>query len=217
MNHAIGIVAHPSRSTMAYYLAYQVGSPCVAIDDMGMGCAANHRRTWEWLALRGHGDWCVVLEDDAVPVPSFREQLADALDHSPAPIVSLYLGRCRPGNAQATIRDHVAYGPDTPWLITNRLLHAVGVAIRTDLVASMVDHTAALKGCPIDEAISHWAATHQLPVAYTWPSLVDHADTPSLVHGPTRHHHVRRVAWRTGTRTTWQGEATQLHFPAVYC
>lgn len=212
---ALGIVGHVDRQDMIDQLDEQVDfADVLCTDGGGVGCEANHRRTWTHLAPTSRA-WCVVLEDDAVPVPGFREQLAAALDAAPAPIVSLYLGRCRPGNAQATIRANT--DAETPWFITNRLLHAVGVAIRTELVPSMVAHTAAMGACPIDEAISHWAATHQLPVAYTWPSLVDHADLPSLAHPyPRSRHHVRRIAWRTGTRTTWQGPATHMQFPAVY-
>lgn len=155
--------------------------------------------------------WTVVLEDDAVPVPFFRTQLAKALAVAPAGIVSLYLGRSRPPQWQKRI-ERATYGAiaqDANFILHNRLLHCVGVAIKSRLVAQMLE-TVSLNACrdlPIDEAITAWARAHRYGVAYTWPSLVDHADGPTLAYHRDMANDERerypRKAWRTGTRTHW--------------
>lgn len=179
----------------------------LAIDDGTLGCEGNHHRVWSHLAHSG-AYWTVVLEDDALPVPFFRDQLSDALAKSPASIVSLYLGRSRPPQWQKRIEraTYAAKAHDASFILHTRLLHCVGVAIKSRLVTDMlaVTGTAACRGLPMDEAISAWARAHHYGVAYTWPSLVDHADGPTLAfhrdHAPRT---APRKAWSVGTRKRW--------------
>ncbi|WP_301119799.1 hypothetical protein [Mycolicibacterium fortuitum] len=232
MSHATGVVAHIDRAETACHLIETVHAIHARIDDGTIGCEANHRRVWEgvhaWATHCGHA-WCVVLEDDAVPVPGFNGHLTAALAHAPSPIVSLYLGKGRPGHAQRPIRNLVDAGTDTPWITAPTLLHAVGVAIRTEHVPAMLDHIAQPPAVfePIDQAIGHWARHGvRQPVAYTWPSLVNHADGPTVIDthpdGKPRDTWVgddgrvivqRRVAWRAGTRTRWTSDHTALVLP----
>ena len=204
----IGIVAHLSRVGQAGDLANEVGPAHIAIDGGELGCEGNHHRVWRHLAKRDTS-WSVVLEDDAVPVPAFRDQLDSALAVAPAPIVSLYLGRARPPQWQQRIEraTYAATGRDASFIVHNRLLHCVGVAINTALITNMIDAVAgnACRGLPIDEAISAWAKANGYPVAYTWPSLVDHANGPSVAIHRDRvpRDDLPRKAWRAGTRTRW--------------
>lgn len=215
---AIGIVAHPDRELMALSLGDQVNAQVIRFDDEEMGCEWNHRKTWENVA-RLDREWSVVLEDDAIPVPGFLHQLEQALAVAPTEVVSLYLGRAKPGISQRPIRALVDAGVDTPWIIAPRLLHAVGVAIRTPLVPRMLGWVGVSPAVlyPIDRAISHWCMSNKHSVGYTWPSLVDHADAQSTIPGNgdgVGGRHVvlnRRVAWRTGTRTHWHSAYSQLN------
>lgn len=210
--YALGVVGHVDRAEMAVSLAAEVGADAMEVDDGTLGCEANHRRVWARLA-RYYTDfgWSVVLEDDAVPVADFDAQLSAALNVAPAPIVSLYLGRLRPPQHQPAISALVESDPAAHWFVARRLLHAVGVAIRTDLVPDMLALIGG-SGRPIDEAISSWAAVRGLPVAYTWPSLVDHADTPTVIarHADGRPRAAGRVAWRCGGRPAWCADTAPL-------
>ncbi|WP_201787835.1 hypothetical protein [Klebsiella pneumoniae] len=60
-------------------------------------------------------------------------------------------------------------------------------------------------GKPIDEAISAWARHQGHTIAYTWPSLIDHADeTPMIAtRNDNQPRPPGRVAWQHGTRDTW--------------
>ena len=203
MTYRIGIVSHHTRLKMSDLLCVEVEADLLSIDPGNIGAGSNHKRVWAELATFDT-DWSVVLEDDAVPVIGFRDQLAKALTAAPAPIVSLYLGQLRPPNAQPKILDAIAKADanEAHWIISDRCLHAVGLAVRTELIEDMLANLKAY--LPIDQAIGRWARTKGHEIAYTVPSLVDHADTSTLINHPDgKPRTPGRIAHRTGTRATW--------------
>ncbi|DAZ90334.1 glycosyltransferase family 25 protein [Mycobacteroides abscessus] len=228
MNINIGIVGHVDRVEETQALAEQVNASTVAIDDGSLGCEANHQRVWQMLTI-GDSDWSVVLEDDAQPVEGFRQQLESALTVAPTSVVSLYLGKGRPEFAQTELRKFAkAYPPEKDyapcWFVSEVLLHAVGIAMRTELIPEMLEH---LRQPPAvflaqDEAIGHWARHRGHSIGYTWPSLVNHADTPTVIDehpdGVPRGPRVidgqivvtPRRGWQVGTRDTWTHHHVEL-------
>lgn len=206
---AIGIVAHTSRAQQAKILANTVNAAFISIDNGVMGCDENHYAVQHHLAGL-HTTWSVVLEDDATPVEGFTDQLHHALIMAPTPIVSLYLGRKRPPHWQKRIGSAVleARGLDANWIISTHLLHAVGYAIRTELLDSLLRYESTH---PVDEHITAWAQSYGHTIAYSTPSLVDHRDEPTIVHhrdgAPRR---PGRKAWTVGTRTHWNTTAVML-------
>jgi len=223
---SVAVVAHPSRGARAESLADRAGAEAVLWDDSGYGCSANHLRALGW--LEGSEGWAVVLEDDAVPAPGFRDQLAAALlNCPPVPVCSLYLGTGRPPHWQPSIARaegavQVGASPDVPWFTAGALLHGVGYAVRRERLAELragarrrIAH-----GWPIDEAISGWLVGAGELCAYSRPSLVDHDDGPTLIpqhptkhKGDTPHRPERRRAWRFGTRAEWAGGVLPLPEP----
>lgn len=210
----IAVVAHESRRMDATILAMEATADMVSFDDGTLGCAGNHQRAWQWHADMHTGDpteWCVVLEDDALPVPDFPNQLAAALTMAPAPIVSLYLGTDGRDHWQSRIRAaiHITT-PGTSWILSpsGALLHAVGVAIRADLLPVTLQ-----PGLPPDAAISNWAKRHSHPIAYTWPSLIDHDDGPSVItrRGDPHPRDVARRAHHVSARPLWTRQAVVLN------
>ena len=199
MKISIGVVADARRAGVGVALAEQVGADWISVDDGTAGCAQNHAAVWKW-HRDNPADWHVVLEDDAVPVDGFRDQLTQALQAAPAPIVSLYLGRGyiddRATAAVLTRADLL----DTNWLVTQGgIRHAVALAVRADLLPALVDNLPT-RDQAIDRTLSLWARRDGHQVAYSNPSLVDHADGESLV---TRYRRAERRAWRAGTRDAW--------------
>jgi hypothetical protein len=73
------------------------------------------------------------------------------------------------------------------WLTHTTLLWGVGILIPTETIPTILTTPSAL---PYDRRIG----SHFDQVLYTWPSLVDHADIPSLLHNRG----VERRAHRTG-------------------
>jgi hypothetical protein len=59
-----------------------------------------------------------------------------------------------------------------------------------------------------DQRIGVWYRNQMRPVRYTWPSLVDHADGPSLLADRART--VPRVAWRVGEPASWDGQVVPI-------
>lgn len=204
---ALGVVAHTSRTTQAKALAQQVQADFFSIDNGYLGCDQHHRQVQVHLAALP-STWAVILEDDAEPVDDFRDQLESALLVAPSPIVSLYLGRKRPPHWQHRIGKALASADNANWLISTHLLHAVGYAIKTELLPSLLAFDSPL---PVDQHISRWARYYGHTIAYTLPSLVDHADLPTIVDHPDGEPRTAgRKAWTVGTRDIWTSQTVAL-------
>lgn len=196
---AIGVVADSRRRDIGEQLAREVRADYISIDQGDLGCTRNHVAVWKELAM-GETDFVLVLEDDAVPVDGFRDQLTAALEAAPAPIVSLYLGRGYVDDQRTKALLHRADVIDAHWVTTHgRVLHAVALAVRGDLLPSMIEFLGRSTQ-PIDRLLSRWTRAQGHKVAYSIPSLVNHRDEESLV---TRYRRRPRTAWRIGGRDEW--------------
>lgn len=205
----IGVVAHTSRAPQAKALAKQVQAAFISIDNGILGCDDNHEAVQLHLANLP-STWSVVLEDDAQPVDDFRHQIEACLPMSPSPIVSFYLGKKRPPHWQTRIKRALADAKtvNASWLVSTHLLHAVGYAIRTDLLPSLLDHITAL---PVDQHIGNWARQYGHLISYTNPSLVDHSDGPTIVDHPDgQPREAGRKAWAIGGRDHWTSTSSPL-------
>lgn len=184
-DYRIGIVAHNKRATAAHELMETTGAAFLSMDNGSLGCDGNHRRVWEWLST-SPTEWGVVLEDDAIPCEDWSTTLTNILDAAPAPVVSFYLGTNYPKHWQPRVlhATKAADAADASWIVGEGfLLHAVGYTIHTDLIPDMLEHTKSLR-MPIDQAVTDWARNNNHKAAYTWPCIVDHADTPTLFQHP---------------------------------
>lgn len=211
---SIAIVAHTTRTNQATQLAHTTNAQHINIDDGTLGCDNNHKTVLRWHHNQPHqpDDWCVVLEDDAQPIPDFNNQLDAALAAAPTPLVNLYLGTNYPPHYQAAIKKALAKAQrnQSNWLISNTFIHTVAYAIKYHLLASLIGYETTL---PIDQHINHWAnhPTNRWLTTYTHPSLVDHLDGDSIIHhadGVPRDK--PRHAWTVGGRPFWTDITTQL-------
>lgn len=208
MQISYAIVAHTNRHTQAANLSHQLGNASIAWDDGQLGEGLNHDRAWRIAATQSKANYGVVLEDDAILTENFLQQAALALAEAPAPIVSFYTGTSRPPQYQARIKVALAQNPT--WILADQLLHHVAVAIRTELIPDMLNHVAGREG-PADYRIGEWAQTRGHHITYTAPSLVDHADGPTLInHFDGEPRTEQRVAWVVGERDSWQGKVVHL-------
>lgn len=208
MGVVIGIVAHITRQSMADQLAEQVSADFISLDEGTLGPNKNHRRTWTELAALP-ASHAVVLEDDAVVIRDFRHQIEQAIKAAPSDIISGYLGKQRPPQWMPKVKRAVdaANQTDAHYITSTHLLHGVCVAIRSEHIAPMLAFTDTRNYLPWDEAVGAYARHVKQRVAYTWPSLADHRDGPTLfTHRDQHPRKPGRVAWRIGTRTTWSGE-----------
>lgn len=199
------IVADQRRERMASALYCAVDADFLTMDSGRLGCRGNHLQAWQW-HLEHPGEWALTLEDDAVPVEGFYDQVRAALVVAPTPIVSFYFGRGYISDTYtaASMRNAEAFGAN--WLVGPGPRHAVALAVRGDLIESMVAHVSGSR-LAVDEAMSAWTRRNGHEVSYSVPSLVDHRDTPSLV---TRYRRKPRVAWKVGCREQWNNTVLGL-------
>lgn len=210
MKVAIGIVAHVARHDEAALLARLVKAKFLSVDDGSAGCETNHRMVWSHLSELD-AEWSVVVEDDAVPVDGFLDQLPQALAVAPSPVVSLYLGQQRPPREQPLIANAIAEAEtcDASWITSTQCLHAVALAVRTPLVPEMLTKLPA--GRPSDQGIGAWAQSAGHLVSYSHPSICDHQDGPSLVEHPDGEERLPgRVAWTVGRKDLWTSRSVSL-------
>lgn len=181
----IALVAHPRRQELIFQLAAQSMPDAICWDTGGRGAGHNHLAAWNWLSECPRPGWGVVLEDDVVLAPNFREQLVAAIDRSPTDILSLYLGRGRPVGAQELIGRHIT--ADVSYYTHRALFSAQGYAMPLHYFRDSSAVAKRLRATiPIDLAISRWARRDQeMPVSYCRHSLVDHRDGLTLIenHG----------------------------------
>ncbi len=191
----IVVVGHPKRERLANKLAAQVNADAVVWDMRTQGCGFNHLQAWKWLVEDFNTDWGVVLEDDVVPCSHFRRNLEEAIEHSPRPILNLYLGRGRPPQRQQdiarVITAPVSYYTDTEFWCTQ------GYAMRIDLFHFWPQVERRTRVHPIDEAIASWGNSIGESFAYCRESLVDHLDGPTLIqdHGDGQGRNGKTALW----------------------
>jgi hypothetical protein len=179
---AHGVVATQDRIDAATDLADQLDAEVLAVDRSGAGERSNHQNCLGELLATG-ADWLVMVEDDAILCGAFAARELEALnDIGPDRIVSFYLGTGRwAGEVWST------HGPRVDQMVANArrvgasyvqgagLWHGVAVAIPSTLAPEVLHHITHSPR-PTDWAISEWCKATGTTVAYTVPSLVDHAD-----------------------------------------
>jgi hypothetical protein len=199
---SIGIISDTRRKDMGERLADRVDADFLSVDDGSLGCTQNHARAWRQHAMNP-ADWNLNLEDDAVPVEQFRDQLAKALSVAPTPIVSLYLGGGYISDdlTRALLDDASTVGAH--WAVTHgAIFHAVALAVRQDILAPMIEYLGTQTDA-VDSMLSTWALSNSYEIGYSIPSLVDHADEKSLV---TKYRRSPRRAFLTGRRDEWSSK-----------
>lgn len=190
MTLSIAIMAHPDR--MENVIDLMATLDAGAAFDGGSGENATGDSAWALAAATaGRADWCVVLQDDAIPITGFTGIADDILASAPDSVVSFYTGTGQPRAAQVGGAAAEAELTRASWLEADTLLWGVAVAIPTHLVAEMLA-SVARSGQRYDTRIGRWAQLAGLPIRYSWPSIVDHADGPSIAQSSPKRGRARR-------------------------
>lgn len=185
------VVGHHSRYASAALLADELGAHLL-IDEGNHGANWNHHRALQWAAEQS----CrvVVLEDDALPVSEFIDQVAVWLARFPCHMLSFYLGTGRPPQYQMQIAERLIVADKTraDYITLSRLIHGVCYSVPPEHVHRVLSRWDNSK--PADYAVGDaWGAS----VIYPCYSLVDHADgEPVECHPDSAPRTERRRAWR---------------------
>lgn len=202
------IIAHEKRKEMAQRLSTKVGAEAICWDNHNQGCEATHAKAWEYIHTATE-PWVVFLEDDAVPVDFFREQLAQVLAAATTPIVSLYLGRGRPDQWQLPIS--AVIGHEACFIRSDTLLSTVGYAVQTPLLRQMCNEVLRLvymRQIELPEAITRWAQHHGYTISYSRPSIVDHLDVEPIITTEDRYDGQERTELRKAWLFDWRPSGT---------
>lgn len=194
------IMAHPSRKEQAdklYNRLCKQGFHSVSL--------VYDKTDNEWdtgsTALQSHtdSDWHIVVQDDAiVDYRTFGDNVRSFLNHLPKTyngdprILSFYTGTVKPYLERVELAIQAAKATNASFIEHDTLYWGVGIAIPTDAIQSIVDTESNIP--EYDARIGEWCKNNNVPVYYTYPSIVDHDYTLDSVleHGtsePRRAHY----------------------------
>lgn len=214
---AVAIMAHPRRRERAGRLARKVDADLVVFDEHDLGEWSTGAYAWHFGAQVG-ASHVLVLQDDAEPVDDLRRHVLGALGHVANSPVSLYLGQKKPSRWAPSVAEAVetADTHGATWITARNLLHGVALVLPTPWVTPMLQWCQ-MHDTPYDQRIgAYLRACRGKDTAYTWPSLVDHADDiPSLVRhaDDARLDTGGRVAYRVGVPEAWNNIAVAVVTP----
>lgn len=211
MRLSAAVMAHPIREV-------QVSEQAAWLDrDVPVVWASNPQPTSDpvarwvtgreaWQLYDPSADWHVVLQDDAVPCRDMLAGLELALDEvGDRGVVSAYTGTGRPHQANVTKALDDAVRKDRSWMATWSLNWGVAIAAPTWTIPAMLEwcERPPMARTNYDMRIGlYYRDVMRWVTWYTVPSLVDHADVPSLVsHGGNRFAH--RVCDGSALEVDW--------------
>lgn len=174
----IHVVGHYKRATQAHNLSDELYADYTWIDDGTLGEWKNHYRAWT-KGVYSEATHVCVLQDDAVPVEHFSGALIHAIEQRPDDMLGLYVGNGRPHAQEVLEATQKADQVGASWLATDALCWGVGTVVPTSLISEMLLSVKKVKA-PYDQRLSAWLHYSGRNAYYTWPSLVDHEDGPSL-------------------------------------
>ena len=215
---SITIMAHRKREQFIPELLQRLDRPPQVVWDRSDDRWETGRRAM--LAHDKRASHHLVVQDDAVLCRDLVAGLERALAFVPKRTpVCLYAGRGRPLRA-AVERLVDSAGPGTSWLSMSQLHWGVGVLMPVELIRPMVDYCDTRGDVPnYDKRMSRWMQHQRLTVYYTWPSLVDHRDSPSLVPGRNsngRRAHLFVGADRSALECDWSGRVVSIPMLSRY-
>lgn len=199
---SIAMMAHPARAASVERILAALDRDVTVVWDEKQDRWDTGRRAW--LAYDPDATHHAVIQDDVLVCRDLCAGLEQALAHVPsdAPLCA-YIGRVQPYHK--IIEDAVmdAGQRSASFCTMTSLCWGPLVVVPTTAIETMVAHGDTLTDVAnYDRRLSRfWELERHIPVWYTLPSLVDHADGPSMVPGrevtnrsssSARHN---RVAW----------------------
>lgn len=181
------IMAHPSRAFHVEQLVDSLDEPVPVVWDR-----FNDKHDTGTRAMTSYDPRAthhLVVQDDAVPCRDLLAGTERALRYVPEGCpLSLYVGQVRPF-ARAVRAAAAASDTDlASFLIMPELNWGVAVVLPTALIDELFDWYPSGRLNGYDARMGQWFRQRGIDCWYTWPSLVDHRDGPSLVgHGEGRH------------------------------
>ncbi len=181
---SVAMMAHPKRAGMVERILSQLDRETPVVWDECNNRWDTGRRAM--LAFDSKATHHAVIQDDVLVCRDLFAGITQALRHVPDGVpVCGYVGRVRPYAEIVTMAAVVARQKDASWLTMHTLNWGPLIIVPTALIPDMISHCDTLKDIPnYDRRLSRFFELERgVSTWYTWPSLVDHADGPSLVPG----------------------------------
>ena len=150
---------------------------------------ATGRRAWE--AHDPTATHHLVIQDDAVAVPDLIAGLEQALAYVPdGAVASAYLGTKRPMPNEIIALVGQARAEGASWIVGRSLNWGPAIIAPTASIPDMLEWADRQRGVAYDKRIGlYYRDILKQATWYTWPSLVDHRQGPSICgHGSTGRH-----------------------------
>ena len=181
----VSIMAHPKRNDFIADLAKKLPANTPIIWDTDGAVWLTGKRAWEKGINSNTTHW-LVLQDDAILCRDLIDGVENALKYiHPQSPLSLYMGKTRPSKNRVLQLARAAT-PNTSFIRMNRLNWGVGVAIPTtqihDALAYCEKRGPVTQTTRYDLLLSRYFEFYRIPVWYTWPSLIDHRKTQSVLN-----------------------------------
>lgn len=202
------VVAHTRRRAQADQLASLTGGK-IFMDTGFLGEWKNHYRALDWSRRQG-ASHVLVLQDDAAPVDGFMEHVHEAIRCRPEDVISLYVGTGRPWAEEALRASEEARLRGASWITTDGLIWGVGAVWPVPLIDDFLSWSEIWRHrLPYDQRALAWSQATGRRCYHTWPSLVNHADGPSVIKGRAHGLELVRVAHEVGV-PSWNDTEVEM-------
>lgn len=182
---SVAMMAHPKRAEQVKRILSQLDRDDVQVvwDERGSRWDTGKRAMLSCDPACTHH---AVIQDDVLVCRDLFAGMERALEHVPSGVpVCGYVGRVRPYAEIVTWAAARARAISASWLTMHTLNWGPLIIVPTSEIPDMIAHCDKLKDIPnYDRRLSRFFELERhVRIWYTWPSVVDHADGPSLVPG----------------------------------
>lgn len=212
------IMAHPSRARYVDELLGMLDREIPVSWDIDGPPSGDKAKRWAvgsaaW--RMADADWHLVLQDDVTVCLDFLVGLEKALDHVPDSIgiVQPYVGKSRPLGQHFVQLARSADQVGANWIQHRSMCWGVAICVRSETIEEMLGWCDERKTLTYDSRVGrYYRDALGQETRYTWPSLVDHRNIPSLVgHGMGRTAHKPYTG--SALELSWDGPVIRNRVP----
>lgn len=206
-------MAHPKRERFIPTLLKRLDrEPAVVWDQINSRWDTGRRALLQYDHQATHH---LVIQDDAIPCRDLVAGVEKALDYvAPGSPVGLYFGRRAPypSRLRFLTGEMERSGDFISWIRINKIIWGVGIVIPTAVIPDAIRYCDEVNVPNYDLRLSRFFEVARIPVWFTWPSLVEHRDSPSLIADRT----AGRVAFnflgadKSALDVDWSGKIVSL-------
>lgn len=207
-------MAHPVRAAMVDELVASLDRRPVVAWATNSLPSKNTEDRWAtgraaWEARGADATHHLVIQDDALASPDIIAGLEAALEAQPAAagtIVNPYLGTKRPIQTRYELMVKDAVSEGASWVVSRALSWGVGILCPVGAIDEMLAWCDTKRNLPYDTRIGRWwLHHHRTPCWHTWPSLLDHRQSPSIVGHSNEGRYAHRFLTSSALDVDWSG------------